>query len=96
MFAEDNVDKDDISYVAGHCFRTISCLNQVLFAVNEVYCINEKKAVAMVDDFHGKPENYKQKVDAAFSKLSSSQQSTREAVEIIRKLVTKTKEIVNV
>ncbi|WP_455570176.1 hypothetical protein [Virgibacillus alimentarius] len=52
--------------------------------------------MAMVDDFHGKPENYKQKVDAAFSKLSSSQQSTREAVEIIRKLVTKTKEIVNV
>lgn len=43
MFAKDNVDKDDISYVTGHCFRTISCLNQVLFAMNEEYCINEKK-----------------------------------------------------
>ena len=51
MFARDNVDKDDISYVTGHCFRTISCLNQVLFALNEEYCINEKKAVRMIDGF---------------------------------------------
>src|SRR5690625_1809206 len=42
MFAKDNIDKDDVSYVAGHCFRTISCLNQVLFAMYEEYCINEK------------------------------------------------------
>ncbi len=51
MFAEDNVDKDDIYYVCGHCFRSISCLNQVLFALNEEYCINEKKAVKMIDGF---------------------------------------------
>lgn len=42
MFAKDNVEKDDISYVAGHCFRIISCMNQVLFAMNEEYCINEQ------------------------------------------------------
>lgn len=49
MFADDNVDKDDIYYVCGHCFRAVSCLNQVLFAMNEEYCINEKKAVRMID-----------------------------------------------
>lgn len=54
MFAKDNVDKDDISYVAGHVFRTISCLNQVLFALNEEYCINEKKAVRMIEGFRKK------------------------------------------
>ncbi len=30
-------------YIAGHVFRIISCLNQVLFACNNAYCINEKK-----------------------------------------------------
>lgn len=43
MFAENNIDKDDVSYVCGHCFRSISSLNQVLFAVNKEYCINEKR-----------------------------------------------------
>lgn len=43
MFAKANIDKDDISYVCGHCFRSISCLNQVIFALNGEYCINEKK-----------------------------------------------------
>src|SRR5690606_35771854 len=33
MFAKDNVEKDDISYVTGHCYRSIACLNQVLFAM---------------------------------------------------------------
>ena len=61
MFAKDNVDKDDISYVAGQVFRTISCLNQVLFALNEEYCINEKKAVRMIEGFRKKPFNTKTK-----------------------------------
>lgn len=56
MFAKNNVDKDDISYVTGHCYRTISCLNQVLFALNEEYCINEKKAVRIIDGFDTKPQ----------------------------------------
>src|SRR5690625_7857690 len=38
MFAKDNIDKDDVSYVAGHCFRTISCLNQVLFEIGRASC----------------------------------------------------------
>ena len=42
MFAKSSIDKDDISYVCGHCFRSISSLNQVLFALNNEYCINEK------------------------------------------------------
>ena len=31
MIAKKNINKDDISYVCGHCFRSISSLNQVLF-----------------------------------------------------------------
>ncbi len=31
------VYKKDLSYIAGCCFRSVSCLNQVLFALNEIY-----------------------------------------------------------
>jgi hypothetical protein len=34
--------KKDLSYIAGCCFRSVSCLNQVLFALNETYWMNEK------------------------------------------------------
>ena len=51
MFAENNVDKDDAYYVNAHIVRGVSALNQVLFALNEEYCLNEKKAVKMIDGF---------------------------------------------
>lgn len=66
MLAESNAEKNDIYYVTAHIVRAISALNQVLFAVNEQYCINEKKAVGMIDSFNNRPFNYKEKVDSIF------------------------------
>src|SRR5690554_361470 len=40
MFARANAGEEDKYYFTGHIFRIISCLNQVLFACNKVYCIN--------------------------------------------------------
>lgn len=96
MFAEDNVDKDDISYVSGCCFRTISCLNQVLFAKNEEYCINEKKAVAMVDGFNIKPQGYKKKIDKIVTLISSDRDRTREGVDMLRDLVSETENLLQI
>jgi len=90
MFAKDNVDKDDVSYVMGHCFRTISCLNQVLFALNEEYCINEKKAVRMIDGFNRKPKAYKDRVDQIITLLSTNGESTKQGIEILQTLILET------
>jgi predicted nucleotidyltransferase len=90
MFAKDTVDKDDISYVMGHCFRTISCLNQVLFALNEEYCINEKKAVRMIDNFSIKPKSYKQSIDKIVTLISSDPDRTREGIEMLQQLISET------
>lgn len=95
MFAKDNVDKDDISYVTGHCYRTISCLNQVLFAMNEEYCINEKKAVRMIDDFTTKPEGYKKRIDKIITLLSTSIDSTRKGIDILQELISETESLLN-
>lgn len=90
MFAKDNVEKDDIIYVAGHCFRSISCLNQVLFALNEEYCINEKKAVQMIESFSKKPEMYKERTDEIITLISSNPEYTRKAVTILQTIINET------
>lgn len=90
MFMEANANKDDISYVMGHCFRSISCLNQVLFAKNEAYCINEKKAVAMINTFQLKPFNYKKRIDDIVSLLSTDTEKIGNAVKKLQELITET------
>ncbi|GIN10279.1 nucleotidyltransferase domain-containing protein [Shouchella clausii] len=95
MFAKDNADKDDISYVVGHVFRTISCLNQVLFAVNKEYCINEKKAVRMIEGFGVKPSKYKERVDQIFTLLSSKKDSTSQALDILHELISETESLIS-
>ncbi len=91
MFAEDNVDKDDIYYVCGHCFRSISCLNQVLFALNEEYCINEKKAVKMIDGFKIKPVDYKNRIDEIITLLSADRDAAKKGVNMLKGLIDETK-----
>lgn len=95
MFAKDNVDRDDLSYVTGHCYRAVSCVNQVLFALNEEYFINEKKAVRMIDKFRLKPQNYKERIDEMITSLSVNIDSTRRGIEILEGLIGETKELLN-
>ena len=68
MFVKANLESGDKYYIAGH-IRAISCLNQVLFACNNEYCINEKKAVKIIDTFEFKPEDYSTKVNRVFDFL---------------------------
>ena len=51
MFVKANAGAEDKYYIAGHVFRIISCLNQILFACNNAYCINEKKAIKLLETF---------------------------------------------
>ncbi len=94
MFAGDNIDKDDAYYVCGHSFRSISCLNQVLFAINEEYCINEKKAIRMIDNFDIKPRDYKKRIDKIITLLSSNKDDTRKAVNMLEELIEETKKLI--
>jgi hypothetical protein len=67
MFAAKNRNRQDAYYVAAHLVRSVSCLYQVLFALNGEYCINEKKAVRMIDEFQIKPPEYGRRVKKLFS-----------------------------
>ncbi|UXR77227.1 nucleotidyltransferase domain-containing protein [Staphylococcus sp. IVB6233] len=93
MFIEDNINKDDISYVIGHLFRCISCLNQVIFAKSEVYCINEKKAVAMINKFPKRPINYKKRIDNIVASIAMDEHKANEAMEELRQIIYETNQI---
>ena len=51
MFVKANAGAEDKYYIASHVFRIISCLNQALFACNNAYCNNEKKAIKLLETF---------------------------------------------
>lgn len=91
MLAQYNADKDDVYYVAGHVFRVVSCLNQVLFALNEEYCINEKKAVKMIESFPKAPLKYKERVDGIFLLLSSKPDDSMVACHKLKELIEEVK-----
>jgi len=78
-------------YLAVYRFRSISCLNQVLFALNEEYCMNGEKAGRMIGGFRIKPREYKKRVDRIFTLLSSDKDSKREGVNMLKELICETK-----
>ena len=47
-------------------------VNQVLFACNNAYCINEKKAIKLLETFEYKPKKYAERVNHIFEILGLS------------------------
>lgn len=69
--ARKSIDRADVSYLAGCAFRAVACLCQALFALNEVYLLNEKGAVAAVDGFARKPADFSVRVARLYADLGS-------------------------
>ena len=63
VFAQNSSEKDDIYYVTAHIVRSVSAINQVLFALNEEYCLNEEKDVSMKNSIAIRPDEYKRRID---------------------------------
>jgi predicted nucleotidyltransferase len=78
--AKKAVVRVDIAYAAGSCFRSVACMNQVLFALNEEYLLNEKGAVAVANNFVLCPQNYQQRIESAFANLAVETQSIVDAI----------------
>lgn len=89
MFVEKNWAKGDFYYVTAHLVRAASALNQVLFALNETYCLNEKKAVQRIDGLALRPADYKRRMDAVFSAGADMER----AWMLLRALVEETKSL---
>ncbi|WP_438433452.1 nucleotidyltransferase domain-containing protein [Gorillibacterium sp. sgz500922] len=93
-FSLDNgakgVAKADLPYVAGSCFRTGACLNQVLFALNGAYLMNEKGAAAIADGFPRVPARYSTRLNELFARISENEEALSQTISGMRELVRET------
>jgi predicted nucleotidyltransferase len=69
--ARKSLDRGDVSYLAGCVFRAVACLCQTLFALNGVYLLNEKGAVAAVDRFARRPSDFPDRIAAIYADLGT-------------------------
>lgn len=83
VVAQKAVARGDAAYAAGCCFRSVACMNQVLFALNETYLLNEKGAVALANGFTLCPLDYQQRVESVFALLAADAESIRGAIAIL-------------
>jgi hypothetical protein len=67
--ARKSLDRCDVSYLMGCAFRAVACLCQTLFALNGVYLLNEKGAVAAVDGFAHKPSDFARRVASLYADI---------------------------
>lgn len=86
--------KNDLSYFAGCCFRSVSCLNQVLFALNETYWMNEKGAAAIVDTFSMHPSNYSHRINKILTLVTEEQAALEKALSLLHDLIHETDNLV--
>ncbi|MBD3880429.1 nucleotidyltransferase domain-containing protein [Phormidium tenue FACHB-886] len=81
--AQKAAARGDVAYAAGCCFRSVACMNQVLFALNEAYLLNEKGAIAVANSFALCPQNYQQRVESVFTLLAVDAKSILDAIAIL-------------
>jgi predicted nucleotidyltransferase len=69
--ARKSVARGDRYHSMGSFFRSVACVIQVVFAVNERYFVNEKRSVETVRSFERQPAGFDAAVSALFSGESS-------------------------
>jgi hypothetical protein len=85
----------DLSYIAGHCFRAISCINQALFALNDTFWMNEKGAAAIADTFSMVPPSYASRVNEVISLITEDRPDTDRALERLQAIIEETNALIH-
>jgi predicted nucleotidyltransferase len=84
--ARKSVERSDVTYAAGCCFRSVMCMLQVLFAVNKTYWLNEKGAVALAEAFPRKPGRLQARINDVFQALAAEPPAIQSAIAILEEL----------
>jgi predicted nucleotidyltransferase len=85
--AKKGMPYQDISYIVGSFYRAVSCLNQVIFAINEQYWMNEKGSVKFASGLRLCPAQFESRVNEVFSRLSPSREHLNHGYKVLSELV---------
>ena len=75
-----SLSRNDIVYTTGCMYRIVSCLIQVLYALNEVYIMNEKGAMDEIDFFQFQPADFIYRIEYILGALSQNTEDVRNAI----------------
>jgi predicted nucleotidyltransferase len=84
--ARKSAERSDVTYAAGCCFRSAMCMLQLLFAINKMYWLNEKGAVALADTFPHKPERLQFRIHETFRLLEAKPHLIQKAIANLEEL----------
>jgi hypothetical protein len=84
--AGKSIERADVAYAAGCCFRSVMCMLQVLFALNKTHWLNEKGALALADAFAIKPATLQSRINESFRLLDANPDSIQEAIVALEEL----------
>lgn len=89
--AHKSAARSDVLHVSGSLFRSAAVLVQVLFALNETYCINEKGALAQTERFALRPSNFASRVQRILSHVGVAAGGLEASVAMFEALVAETR-----
>ena len=93
--AKKSIERSDVAYAAGCCFRAVMCMLQVLFALNREYWLNEKGAVAMAERFEIRPVDFQRRVGEIFRLLEAAPEAIEQSVSLLQALSQEMNELVS-
>lgn len=91
--ASKSIAKKDIVYASGCFYRAISCLTQVIYALNETYIMNEKGAIANVCAFKIIPKNFESRVEKIFCSLTSEPEDIEILIDQLSGIIKEVEEL---
>lgn len=77
----------DVFHTVGSCFEYVASLVQALYAVNERYLIDEKRALKGVEDLPLHPHAYNERTSAVLSRPGEGADELRASLKTLRALV---------
>lgn len=85
--------KDDIVYTTGCIYRVVSCLVQVIYALNETYIMNEKGSLTNIDTFNIIPKDFKRKVENIFYTFTMDTKNMKNLIHELSDIVKEVEEL---
>lgn len=84
--ARKPAQRGDVTQVVGYLYRAVAVMVQVLFALNERYCINEKGAAAQVETFPLHPPEFGKRINSVLGAPGQMPEALSDAVTALEAL----------
>jgi predicted nucleotidyltransferase len=86
QFARNFAASGDVPNTVACMTRIVHYLVQVLFALNETYFVNDKRALDEIEEFAAKPVNFGARVSAILAAPGASPNALRVSLDALKKL----------